>query len=380
MKKPLNIGILAVAMVWFTTHFGGGFASGRQVIDFFVNYGWFAIFTPIIAVALMAIVNYFAWDHAIVEKTYSYRSWANSFFKPVEKIFANVYEVAYIIILLTATSIAFATGGATLTQVFGTPYILNTVIIAVGIFLLTIFGANVVRSAATVLGIIVVIGMVLIYASNIIFSFPQLKEVMASLPAPKGGAWPAIWKSITYAGFQVCVVGSYIAVAEPLKTHKDVVKTTILGFVLNVVVLMLAATSILSYYPEILPEEVPVIYVISHGFGGNWATYLVSILIFIGVVTTGVNLVYGGVKRFTDLAARRRSSDIKLTRRVEIISSAMYVLITWAIALFGLIPLISIGYGVLGYVGTFAIIIPVIYLGIWRGRAKRKEDKNESKA
>ena len=31
--------ILGVAFVWFTTHFGGGFASGAQIYSYYVRYG-----------------------------------------------------------------------------------------------------------------------------------------------------------------------------------------------------------------------------------------------------------------------------------------------------------------------------------------------------
>ena len=40
MKKSKTGAIaLGVAFVWFTTHFGGGFASGAQIYSYFVRYG-----------------------------------------------------------------------------------------------------------------------------------------------------------------------------------------------------------------------------------------------------------------------------------------------------------------------------------------------------
>ena len=31
--------IFGVAFVWFTTHFGGGFASGAQIYSYYVRFG-----------------------------------------------------------------------------------------------------------------------------------------------------------------------------------------------------------------------------------------------------------------------------------------------------------------------------------------------------
>ena len=41
MEKNKKAGsmILGVAFVWFTTHFGGGFASGAQIYSYYVRYG-----------------------------------------------------------------------------------------------------------------------------------------------------------------------------------------------------------------------------------------------------------------------------------------------------------------------------------------------------
>ena len=43
--------ILGVAFVWFTTHFGGGFASGAQIYSYYVRYGIWSLFLPLFAMA-----------------------------------------------------------------------------------------------------------------------------------------------------------------------------------------------------------------------------------------------------------------------------------------------------------------------------------------
>lgn len=41
--------ILGVSFVWFTTHFGGGFASGAQIYSYFVRYGAWCLLMPVLA-------------------------------------------------------------------------------------------------------------------------------------------------------------------------------------------------------------------------------------------------------------------------------------------------------------------------------------------
>ncbi|SNS82164.1 Uncharacterized membrane protein YkvI [Anaerovirgula multivorans] len=366
MKKSPVSGMpayFAVAFVWFTTHFGGGFASGRQLVQFFVQYGWYALFTPIIAILINALVFYYAWEFSIKHKKFEYRSWADAFYSPYEKIFSNLYEFAFNLTLVTATAVAFATGGATMTGVFGTPYMLNTAVIAVIMFFLTIYGADVIRAVASWIAIIVIVGLLIIYGSNFIAIIPNLKNVIGELPSPNGFG-PALWEALKYSSLQAAVVGSYIAVADVLKDKNDVKKAAITGFILNGFLLGLAAMVILSYYPNILPEAVPVLYVINNGVGGRAGELLVSLLIFLGVISTGVNLIYGGAKRIINISVKEGAQ--RNSRKKEIIASAVYVLFTWGIALFGLIPLIAKGYGYIGYVAFPVVVLPILYKGIFK--------------
>lgn len=72
--------ILGVAFVWFTTHFGGGFASGAQIYSYYVRYGIWSLFLPLFAMAyngvFFAYCLYFARKHEV----YDYRSYNNAFY------------------------------------------------------------------------------------------------------------------------------------------------------------------------------------------------------------------------------------------------------------------------------------------------------------
>ena len=49
-KMPLAMGIAFVA---FTTQFGGGFASGAQIYQYFINYGIWCLLMPLITQGYM---------------------------------------------------------------------------------------------------------------------------------------------------------------------------------------------------------------------------------------------------------------------------------------------------------------------------------------
>lgn len=384
-KKSVMPTFFAVAFVWFTTHFGGGFASGRQVVQYYVGYGWYASFLPILSQAIEALVFYYAWKFALEKRKYDYRSWTLEFYKPVEKVMSPVFEAIFQLILVTATAVAFATGGATITKVFGTSYILNTMIIAAFMLVLTIFGADLVRKAASFIAVAIISGVIIVYVPNVIASWGDITANIAGLQAgtieSTGTFGQALWKTIVYAGFQSCCLGAYLAHSNALKDVNDAKKAAGWGFVINATILMLATLGIMAFYQDgILSESVPALFVVMNGVGSAWMTPLISVLIILGAVSTGVNLIYGTTNRIVNFIGRNDSEAVQkenLTKRSMFVSLA-YVVLTWCIAQFGLIPLIAKGYGTLGYISVFVIIIPLIVKGVmgWKPAAESADKAN----
>ena len=97
MEKNKKAGsmILGVAFVWFTTHFGGGFASGAQIYSYYVRYGVWSLFMPFLAMAyngvFFAYCLYFARKHQV----YDYRSYNDAFYGKYAPVFSNLFEVLY---------------------------------------------------------------------------------------------------------------------------------------------------------------------------------------------------------------------------------------------------------------------------------------------
>jgi uncharacterized membrane protein YkvI len=371
-------GAWAVAFVWFTTHFGGGFASGRQLVDFYVQFGWYAIFTPIISAGIITAVLYCAWTFSVKNKVYDYRSWSVAYYEPLGRLkpfFSFCIEVMYLIILLMATGVAFSTGGETLKQLVpNLPYNVTTVGIALFIFALTIWGAETVRKAATFMAILIISGMLVIYVSNLAMNFSSLVAVVETMPSANGGFWPAMWQSVKYAGLQCSLIGAYTAVADSLSTQKDVKKATLIGFVVNAGVLVLASTGALSHYPTILNKAeipLPITYITQHGGGGSVGMALFSMVMLLAVVSTGVGLIYGGARRISTWWMKR--AGVTSSRKVDVISSAVYVAISWYVASFGLIPLIAQGYAWVGVLSTPLVVIPILLTAMIRKRRSTVE-------
>jgi len=242
-KMPVAVG---VAFVWFTTQFGGGFASGAQLVQYFVAFGIWALITPILAQAIGAVFQWYGLRFAKIHDAYDYRTFNNKFYGRFAPIFSNLYEVVYILLLCLAPSVAFATGGSTMQSLTGIPYMACTLIIGLFIFAVTIFGTDFVRKAASTLSVIIIAGLLIVYIPNIIVSWGSIVGNIRTLAADPAPAGPAFWRCFIYASFQLASIGLLYQHAQSFKTEKEAGISMIYGFIVNSGLIMLSTLGIMA--------------------------------------------------------------------------------------------------------------------------------------
>lgn len=361
-KKNMSVTI-GVAFVWFTTQFGGGFASGAQLFQYFIAFGIWALITPILAQALSAIYQWYALRYAHNNKVYDYRSFNDSFYGKFSPIFSNLYEVVYLMLLCLAPSVAFATGGATLSALLGIPYILCTFIIGVFIFLIAIFGTDIVRKAASTISVIIIAGLLIVYIPNIIAQWGNIMATIKDLSVAKAPAGPAMWKAFLYFAFQFASFGLLIQHAEPFESEKDAKTSMIYGFLVNSAIIFISTLGLLAIAtnPDVKTTSIPILLLVKNGVGSSFMTPIISLLIVLGAVSTAVNMIAGVVQRVNRQFAK---NNVKVTdgkqkpTTLTVMTTLGFVILAFGIAQFGLIPLVVKGYGYLGYTTIAIVIIP----------------------
>lgn len=360
-KMPIAVG---VAFVWFTTQFGGGFASGAQLFQYFVNYGIWCLITPILAQLIGAVYQAYALSYAHTHKTYDYRSFTDSFFGKFSPIFSNLYEIVYVMLICLAPSVAFATGGATMHQLTGIPYIVWTFVIGIFIFVLAIYGTDLVRKVASTLSVLIIAGLLIVYVPNIIAQWDEIVETITILKAEAAPAAPAFWKMIIYAAFQLSSIGLLVQHAKPFTSKKDATVSMIYGFIVNAAVIGISTLGLLAIARNdgLATTNIPTLLLVQNGVGASWMTPIISGLIVLGAVSTAVNMIAGIVTRVVSGLEKKETeevAEVKRKKRTMIIALA-FVVLCFCIAQFGLIPLVQQGYAYLGYITIAVIMIPFI--------------------
>lgn len=369
-KMPLVMGIAFVA---FTTQFGGGFASGAQIYQYFINHGIWCLILPVLTQGLYSLFFWYGMRYAYKHKTYDYRSFSDSIYGKSRAVMSNLYEITYLIMIGTASAAAFATGGSTLETLFGLPYWLCTVIIGVFIFVIALFGTNVVRKCASTLSVMILVGLVLVLVPNIIAQWPAIAESagrmasgeMTVLSSESGAFGSALWSAVLYFFFQLASVSVTYQQMEHVTDESQINKAAIWMFICNFFAMELSIVGLLAvaYVAELATASVPMLVLVQNGVGAGILTPIISILIILGAISTAVNMISGIVTRCVNSIERRMDSDEKRAKGHlgrNAVFTLIFTLLAFAIAQFGLMAVVKKGYAYLGYASFITLFIPFI--------------------
>ncbi len=378
-KNKTNSILFGVAFVWFTTHFGGGFASGAQIYSYFVRYGIWCLVMPVLAMLYNAVFFAYSLRFARKHQVYDYRSYNNAFYGRFAPIFSNLFEVLYICVMCAAPAVAFATGGATLSTLTGLPYLLCTFLIGIFIFLVAIFGTDLVRKVASVLSVCIIAGLLIVYIPNIISEFPKISEAAAAMSQEHLPLGDALYSAFLYGTFQLSNIAVFVQHARSFERPGDAVKSMGIGFVVNALMMVMVVLGLMTVYtnPEAAGQSVPTLFMVQNGVGASFMTPLISVLIILGAVSTAVNMVAAMVKRLCPETEEERQKRRKKKSGVtgkEIAAALVCCLIDFGIAQFGLLTLIQKAYSGIAYLAIPVILVPyLVHMAVTRFDAKSPE-------
>jgi len=360
-KSFFSAGFL-IAMSWFATHCGAGFATGNQEVNYFVKYGWVAIFLPIIAMLLLGWAHRNALVIAKDNNAYDYKSYTNALFHPYEKYMGPIVELLFLGFLGTGVCTSIA-GAASLLETWGITYYLGLVIVGIVLLLLTAFGSGLVIKALNFKAYFIITALIIVVILGISQGAPNIGHLVSTKANFGPGFGAALWSTIVYAGFQSVTIFAIVSISESIRTTKECNKFFQVGVTVNGIFLLAVVIMLLGYSPEVLKETLPVHYVCTQ-LGIPWLLILYSLILFIALLGTGVAVVFSAVARFEKLAFWDNSSEIFKDMRIRRGTiSFITIAICACISVVGLTNIVTKGYGTLGYFAIFLLMIPEIVIG-----------------
>ncbi|ABS34153.1 hypothetical protein RSJ21_11750 [Clostridium botulinum] len=357
-----------VAAVWFGAHVGGGFATGNQTMNFFVKYGWHSIWLPAVIIIIIGLTYRESLVLAKNYGTYDYKSWSKKMYEPYDKFFSVIFEIGYLMIVLLGTGGSIA-GSASLMETYGVNYLVGVLITGSIFYILTIYGSELIRKASTIITVLILIFLTIIVIVGIVNNSGNLSHLVSTKYSPSSFG-TVLYSGLRYAGYQAFVVAIVLSASDTLKSDKAINKSILLGIILNGVMITLSCIMLLAWMPGAQKETIPILYICKR-LNSGFLLFSYSVVLFLAFVSTGIGCVFGAVARFEHVF--KKPENIK--KRRGLISLVCMVL-SMAISLFGLTKIVVVGYGYVGIIGIFAVVIPCIVVGRIKNNRFKKEKES----
>jgi uncharacterized membrane protein YkvI len=338
---------------------GGGYATGRELAEFFLPSGpWGGIAAMLLATLLWSVICVATFLFARASGARDYQSFVRALLGPGWLVFEAAYLLFVILILAVFGAAAGAIGAATL----GLPTIAGTVVLMIAIALVTAFGNPSVERLFKYVSF-------LLYGVYVMFVLLSLTHFGARIVAGLSTHAPVdgwVLGGVTYASYNVVGAIVILPVLRHLTSDRDAVIAGLIAGPLAMIPALMFFCCMLAYYPQIAAETLPSDFLLQR-LNLPWFHLLFQLMIFAALLESGTGAVHAINERIGNAWRQRRSAPFGRTARLVVALAILSGCMLLA-QRFGLVTLIARGYRALAVIFLLVYVIPLLTVGVARLR------------
>lgn len=339
---------------------GGGYATGREIVEFFLPSGpQGGLLAMIVSMGIWSVICALTFVFALQVGAYDYRT----FFKNLLGRAWPVFEIANILSTIVMLSVYGAAAGA-IAASFGLPLLSGTLAFVSLLVLFATFGNDAVEALFKYVSLL----LYGTYAVFMILAFPIFGSRIAdafSKPVPMDG-W--LVGGLTYSGYNLIGAVLILPMLRHIVTKREAVVAGLLSGPLAMVPAILFFLCMAAFYPAILNETLPSDYLLGQLNLPIFRT-LFQLMIFAALVESGTGALHAINER---IAHSGRDGDLPVKARF-LSSTLVAIVAVFLAAQFGLVALIANGYRIIAYAFMAIYLGPLLTYGvlkIWQARGR----------
>ena len=331
-------------------------------MEYFLNFG------PLGGLLGMLLVTTVIWSLVLAvtfEFARVFKAYDRTFFMNLLGPFWWLFEVLYIIFLLIVLAVIGSAAGVLLRDNFGIPYIVGVIFMLLAVGFLTFKGSGLIENFLSLwsMALYVVYGVFFVVA--LIKFGPVIQENFGTGLIKSG--W--LVGGFKYALYNLACVAAVFFCLTHIKTRKEAIIAGALAGPIGIIPGFFFFVAIVGHYPEILPIEVPAIYVLQKT-GLPAMLIIFQVILFGTLIETGTGMIHSVNERIQSALKTQGKSLARWHR--PLISTGM-LLIALGFSTFGLINLIAKGYGAVSWGFLFVFILPVLTWGVIKIKNKTQK-------
>lgn len=335
---------------------GGGYGTGREVVEFISRFGpRNGLYANILIGLLMGLVMALSFDFARKFKTLDYRS----FFKQLLGPLWVSYEIVFLIALLLVLAVTGSTAGQVLQDSFGLPSWAGIVIMLLIVVSLNYFGRQWVEKTLTTWGLLMSLVLLIFVAATFYLKGDIILDNFRN-DQPSSG-W--LTSAFQFFLFNIFLVPVALYAAEHIQTRTQAWGAGMIGGFLAIFPGLIFHLGFMAGYPEILDQPIPTYWMLGQ-MGLNLLLVVYVIFLFGTIAQTGVGVLQGINERLDNWWQEQHGKPLRAEWHSAIAGTA--VLTSLLLANLGIVALVAKGYGSLAWFSLGIYILPLLTLGAYK--------------
>jgi len=337
---------------------GGGYGTGRELVEFFLRYGPAGGLVAMVLVSMViwSLVAAASFSFAHVFRTYDYRRF-------LRRLLGRgwvLYEACYLVYLLIVLAVIAAAAGQILLELFGFPYFVGVLGIMAAVGLVVMGGSGAVeRVLATWSFILYGLYLVLVVLCFRAFGDGILQE-LAQWDVREGWALAGM----RYAGYNLGIIPAILFVTRHMRSTRDGLVAGGLAGPIAILPAVLLYLAMVGQYPVIVDRPVPANFLLD-ALGSRPFQLTFQLVLFGTLVETGAGLIHAVNER---MAGAFRETGRQMPRVLRPVTALALLAAGTALSGFGLMDLIARGYGTVTYGFLLLFVLPILTLGVHKIR------------
>jgi uncharacterized membrane protein YkvI len=334
---------------------GGGYGTGRELVEFFLQYGPLGgLLGMALAITIWSVVCALTFELARATGAYDYRAFTQQLLGRGW----GLYEACYLTMTTLILAVMAAATGSILEEIFGLPYLAGALgmVACIGFFVFK--GTPAVERFLSTWSFV-------LYANYAVFLLWCLArfggDIGSSLAAAEvRPGW--LVGGIKYGANNIGVLPAMLFVVRHFTTRKEALGAGLLAGPLGISPGLLFYLAMLGQYPQVVDQAVPSDYLLAL-LGSRAFRIIFQIALLGSIIDTGTAMIHAVNERINGrLFEQGRTMPAYLRPSLAV----ALLLVASLLARFGLIDLIAQGYGTVAWGFLLLFVVPVLTLGAYR--------------
>ncbi len=335
---------------------GGGYATGRELAEFFMPAGpvgglWGMLSTAILWSVVMAI----SFEYCRITASYNYKDFFQSLIGP----FWIVFEVLLGLLMIIVLAVVCAAAGEVIHNLTGLPIIVGILGLIAAIGVLAFYGNKIVEKFVSVISLF----LILCYITLVAWCWTKFgNDIRDTFTLSENNAsW--LVNSLKYAGYNIACVPMVFFCLRTVTTRQQALGSGFLAGFIGIFPAVCLYIAMMAQYPDIGSAPVPSTVLLA-ALDSPWFSLTFQIILVLTLAQTGIGMVHAVNERLHAAVQRRNKIMPTYVRPAMAVMSLL--LAFFAAHSFGIVTLIARGYGWITYGFIAVFVIPVLTIGLYR--------------